>query len=542
VDLLLTAATLDSAGRLRAVRAWWRAVRPGPSLGHRLDLLYTTALSAGILGALAYGTASSALAQVVGPAWLAHVGPALALVAVLLTARWGGYQGPVVFSVADVTHLLGAPLPRRGLAGGRLARSLAAGAGAGALVAGALVVGLAGEGRGIAVGRAAGLVAGVAELGVLGVAAAWAVECSARWDRLTRRAIWPAVAVGAGLWALSGAGAGGRAVALWGGPWGWALQPGTTQPGAAWAAALALLTVLTAAAAALALRGAGNGHAERHLSRAEARANALASLMSFDARTARLALETAGAGGATRGGRGLRRLRRTVAARGRRTGATWAAIVWRDAVAVLRTPGRAAEGAVLAAGGVALAVTNGDRVLTAAAAMALVYAGAARLLWPLRAELDRPARARILLRPRLGRIVAAHLVVPVVLVVVSAAIGALGAAAAGGLPSRRGAVAALAAIAVTPVVTFCAAMSARRGGRLSESVFATAVGTDPSGGGFLVLGWLALWPGLGAALGAVPVIAAVKATSGDAVVLVLAVEVAAAAALLGTLRDDPPDA
>ena len=37
-------------------------------------------------------------------------------------------------------------------------------------------------------------------------------------------------------------------------------------------------------------------------------------------------------------------------------------------------------------------------------------------------------------------------------------------------------------------------------------------------------------------------IAAVKATSGDAVVLVLAVEVAAAAALLGTLRDDPPDA
>ena len=73
-------------------------------------------------------------------------------------------------------------------------------------------------------------------------------------------------------------------------------------------------------------------------------------------------------------------------------------------------------------------------------------------------------------------------------------------------------------------------------------MFATAVGTDPSGGGFLVLGWLALWPGLGAALGAVPVIAAVKATNSDAVVLVLAVEVAAAAALLGTLRDDPPDA
>jgi hypothetical protein len=541
VGLVLTAATVDADGRLRAVRAWWGAVRPGPSLGRRLDLLYTTVLSAGILGALAYGTASSALAQVVGPRWLAHVGPALALAAVLLTARWGAYQGPVVFSVADVTHLLGAPLPRRGLAAGRLGRALAVAAGTGALAAGALVVGLAGEGRGIAVERAAGLVAGVAELGVLGVAAAWAVECSARWDRITGRAIWPAAAVAAGLWALSGAGAGGRAVALWGGPWGWALQPGTTQPAAAWAAALALLGIVTAAAAALALRRAGDGHAERHLRRAEARANALASLMSFDARTARLALETAGAGAARRGG-GLRRLRAALAARGARTGTTWMAIVWRDAVAVTRTPGRAVEGAVLAAGGVALAVANGDHVVTVAAAMALVYAAAARVLWPLRAELDRPARARILLRPRLGRIVAAHLVVPAALVVAGGTLGALGAAAAGGLPSHRGALAALLAVAVTPVVTFCAAMSARRGGRLSESVFATAVGTDPSGGGFLVLGWLALWPGLGAALGAAPVIAAVKGTAGDALVLALAVDIAAAAALLGTLRDDPPDA
>ena len=353
MGLVLTTATADAAVRLRAVRAWWGAVRPGPSLGRRLDLLYTTVLSAGILGALAYGTASSALAQVVGPGWLAHVGPALALAGVLLTARWGAYQGPVVFSVADVTHLLGAPLPRRGLASGRLRRALAIGAGTGALAAGALVVGLAGEGREIAVGRAAGLVAGVAELGVLGVAAAWAVECSARWDRITGRAVWPAAAVAAGLWALSGAGAGGRTVALWAGPWGWALQPGTSRPAAAWAAALVLLSVLAVAAAALALRRAGDGHAERHLRRAEARANALASLMSFDARTARLALETAAPGGRARGGGGLRRLRAALAARGRRTGATWAAIVWRDAVAVTRTPGRAVEGAVLAAGGVA---------------------------------------------------------------------------------------------------------------------------------------------------------------------------------------------
>ena len=76
---------------------------PGAVVGRRLDLLYTIAMSAGILGALAYGTASSALAQVVGPGWLAQSG-----------RRWrwarpddralGRLHGPVVYSVADVTH------------------------------------------------------------------------------------------------------------------------------------------------------------------------------------------------------------------------------------------------------------------------------------------------------------------------------------------------------------------------------------------------------------------------------------------------------
>ena len=65
--------------------------------------------------------------------WLAQFGPPIALVALLMTARWGAYQGPVVFSVPDVAHLLGAPLPRSGLAARRLRSALAAGAPAGAL-------------------------------------------------------------------------------------------------------------------------------------------------------------------------------------------------------------------------------------------------------------------------------------------------------------------------------------------------------------------------------------------------------------------------
>ena len=53
------------------------------------------------LGAVAYGAPRSALAEVLRP----HVegyGPAAALAGLVPLARWGTYQGPVVFTVADV--------------------------------------------------------------------------------------------------------------------------------------------------------------------------------------------------------------------------------------------------------------------------------------------------------------------------------------------------------------------------------------------------------------------------------------------------------
>src|SRR4051794_39036924 len=169
--------------RLAAVRAWWRVRHPPPTLGRRLDVAYTAGITVAILGAVAYGTAGSALAEVLTPARLEAFGPPAALVGLLLCARWGAYQGPVVFTVADVAFLLGAPLPRRGLAARRLAAALATGAAGGAAIAALLIVGVAGEGRGIAAGDAAGLVAAIAELGLLGVAAAWGVERPPRWER-----------------------------------------------------------------------------------------------------------------------------------------------------------------------------------------------------------------------------------------------------------------------------------------------------------------------------------------------------------------------
>ena len=533
----VVAPTSDPAEALADVRWWWRAQHPGPGLWRQLDVIYTMAISVAILGGWAYGLASSALAEVVTRDAIATFGPPFALLALLATAQWGAYQGPVVYSVADIAYLLGAPLPRRGLAWQRLVRGLAWGAGAGAVAGALLVVGLAGEGRGIAAARAVGFAVGIAEVGVLGVAAAWAVQSAAPRERAATRAIWPAALVAAALGAASAGGGAGRAVALWSGPWGWAVQAGAGVAAVQWLAALAVLTIVTALAAALAVRDCGRCPAERHMRRAEARAGAVASLMSFDARSARRSLETAAPGRtAGRGGARLAGVRAALAARRARALAT----VWRDGVAARRAPDRVLEAAALTAAGTVLALLEADRPVGALAAMLLVYAGASRMLWPLRAELDLPSRARVLLQPPIGRVLLAHTVVPAIVTAGAAAIAAAGCAVAGGLP-RDGAVAAVLAVAAAPVTVGCAAMSARRGGRLPQSVFMGAVAADPTGGGAGILLWLAWWPALAAALGAVPILLVARSGAGAGLVAATVVGLAAAA-LAGALRRDPDDA
>jgi hypothetical protein len=396
----------------------------------------------------------------------------------------------------------------------------------GALVAGVVIIGLAGEGRGIPPARAAGLVVGLGELAMLGVAAAWAVERSARWERVAWRAAWPGVLMAAALAAVSDAGRAGREIALWSGPWGWAVQPGAGVPDGEWAAALVLLTVATAAAATAAVRDSGGAPAERHLRRAEARASAIASLGSYDARTARRALERVGARDAGRPAPGLGRVR-----------AARLAIPWRDAVAAMRTPGRILEGAALAAGGTVLGLLNGERPVAVIGAALVVYLGASRLLWPLRAELDTPPRTRVLLLPRLGRVVFAHTLLPGIVVTLAAALGAAGCATAGALPSQ-GAAAALLAVAAAPLLTACAGMSARRGGRVPHSVLATALAADPSGGASALVGWLTFWPTVAAVVGAVPTI--LVTTVGSGAVTVAVVWTVVAAAILAALLDRDP--
>ena len=202
------------------------------------------------------------------PERLERFGPPAALVALVLVARWGAFQGPVVFTVPDVAFLLGAPLPRRGLAARRLVLAFACGAAAGALLAAVMLVGL-GD---VTAGDAAMLVAAVAELGALGVAAAWAVERSARWERAAWLATWPTVGAAAGL-------------AVW--------AP-HVRPSPRWRCSPSSRRRPSPRRCAT----CAHCSAERHLRRAEARQGAIASLGVYDLRTARRSLEAARPGSA----------------------------------------------------------------------------------------------------------------------------------------------------------------------------------------------------------------------------------------------------
>jgi hypothetical protein len=158
-------------------------------------------------------------------------------------------------------------------------------------------------------------------------------------------------------------------------------------------------------------------------------------------------------------------------------------------------------------------LVNGEHPAAVAAGALATYAGAARLLEPLRAEIDQPGRARMLLRAPMGRVLVQHALVPAAVVLAAALLAVAGTAAAGALPSHGGA-AALLAVAATPSIALCAALSARRGGELPPSLMAVTT-TDTTGASAgLIVAWIVAFPALAAVLGTLPV--AVVVTDGTA--------------------------
>jgi hypothetical protein len=91
---------------------------------------------------------------------------------------------------------------------------------------------------------------------------------------------------------------------------------------------------------------------------------------------------------------------------------------------------------------------------------------------------------------------------------------------------------------VTPGLTGCAAMSARRGGRVPLSVMTTAVASDPTGGAGTILSWLALWPTVAIVL-ATPPMLFVAASGGAALVFAIGWVAAGTGIVAGLLLRDP---
>jgi hypothetical protein len=487
---------------------------------------------------------------VITVASVARWGPSLMLIAFVAAGLWGAVQGPVVLSAADVAHLFSAPLSRADLVARPLRRAFLIGAGVGVLVAGVVLVGLTGHHRHVAAARAFGVVVGIGLAAVICVGVAWMVSISAAAERWLRLVRWPAVAVAGGLvlWAVLG-GRVGRTVALWSGPWGWTVAAGARVSDGAWIARLvfAAVAAVLVVGAAWVLRG--TAETERVERRAEGRAHLQASLMDFNVRTGRRDLVEVSArpvlGGWPRDlGRLVRWLRGRLAAIGARwlggRGIAELAVVWRDAATATRYPGRFVQSAVLAAGGAALALVDVSRPVAVVAGAVLIYLAGAWLLEPMRIELDVPSRPPVFLGIRAGRALLAHTVLPALVVFCSVSLCVVVLALAGQLAGDE-LPAALGLVAAAPAVVGCAAMSARRGGRLPHEVLAAAVTTDPSGGGLVLLGWLLFWPAVASAIVYVPVRAISVRSPADHAVVSAGIGLFAVAIMASLQRRDPPN-
>ncbi|MBV9802988.1 MAG: hypothetical protein JO130_07365, partial [Solirubrobacterales bacterium] len=170
----------------------------------------------------------------------------------------------------------------------------------------------------------------------------------------------------------------------------------------------------------------------------------------------------------------------------------------------------------------------------------LIYAAAAWLIEPMRIELDAPSRTSVFLGARAGRALLAHTVLPAIVTGFAVALCAVvlapaGVLAGGSLP------AALALVVTAPAVACCAGLSARRGGRLPQELLITAIGSDPSGGGLVLLGWLALWPGVAAAIVYIPVRAIHTRAAAGHVVVSVGIGLAALAVTALMQWRDPAD-
>jgi len=476
----------DAAATLGFLRQRRRAHRSPQQRSDRFTGLYTVGLYTAIgawagFQALRQGPARGGSAVWLTGGGLARVATVALVLGLLASLRYATWQGPVVFTAAEVQFLLASPLPRAELVRARLGRGLLVGAAAGAALGLAVFVLLEAELAVPAWPLLAAALAGTAAFGVLAAALGWLVESSAATARGVLLASPLVLAVAVAAW-LGGAAAVGADP--WSGPWGWAAGPlvaaaGGRDPG--WPLQAALLAAVTFVAVVAAWRTAGRVTLEELERRAGTRAGLGASLYMADPRGAAL-LRRQAVGGLV----GVRRLAL------RHPRRRWLALPWRDGLSLLRAPGRVGWALVLCGSGMlAVALVPGRRLL-AAGAVVVAYLGAARLVEPLRGEADQPDASRQL--PwRWGDLLLLHTATPI-LVLTAIGLAATAALALAGLvPVGALGMAAAACLPVAAVLVWSAAIAGQRG-RLGLDQFLTASAMGELAGPVYLLRWFATGP------------------------------------------------
>jgi hypothetical protein len=206
----------------------------------------------------------------------------------------------------------------------------------------------------------------------------------------------------------------------------------------------------------------------------------------------------------------------------------------------LRAPGRTLTGAALAAAASALAIAAAHHVAAEGLAALGTYVAASTLLEPLRLEVDQPGASQLLLARPFGSVLLGHVAVPLAVATSASAFVGVVVASSGAVTARAGALAIM-AVAVTPAIVLCAALSSRRGGRIPVSVLTTGAAVDPSGGGAALIAWLLAWPAAAAVVGGLPVgLVAHGSSLGGALVLALLIAAGVAVALAYTLAGSEP--
>lgn len=393
----------DWTGEALALLSEVRSPHRRRRAGQILYVVYCVALLAGVWVALpstGYFIQQSEGADFTGhePAVLAAVPSgvcALALGWLLLTARDAVWRGPVVPARESVDWLLAQPV--------RVSRVLrpwwwtSAG---GSAVLGVLVaaIGMVVLGLTCRVGLAAAFgwsLVGGAGVPLLAAGVAVLVEAGPRAGVWVRRLFPYGCLLVAALAAQCVLAVGGHRLAglehaeLWSGPWGWAglavLAPTRAAvPGGAVAAGA--LAVLALALCAVADRTVGRLPLSVVRQRSRTATGVMNALSSTEFRAARQVVATAS-------GEGPGARWRLPAPR-----VAWLAVPWRDALALLRVPGRLGRCVVLAVpavlGGVLTAGTHGrGGVLAAVAALGFAYWSLTQLVEPARLETDDTRRA-----------------------------------------------------------------------------------------------------------------------------------------------------